>query len=111
MLSKHYLKKVESRTDKFDVLFPALTRFDERYTAGDANFVRSIDRAGCLRWYKSYVPTEQLVSEVISVLPERFPGKDKFTQLSFDDIKMFETMFGERFVQAFTFSELAEMDL
>lgn len=111
MLSKHYLKKVESRTDKFDVLLPALTRFDERYIAGDPNFAKSIERAGALRGYKAYVPTEQLISMVLSVLPERFPNRERFTQLSFDDIKMFETMFGGKFVQAFTFSELAELDL
>lgn len=110
-LDKHYIRKIQSRTDKPDVLLNALTRFHERYTAGDPRFVEAIEQLGLLPAYRSYLPTAQLVSVVVDELFRRHPGKRGFMQLGFDDIKPVEAMFGETFVQLFGFDELRGMEL
>jgi len=110
-MNSNYLKTLQKRTDKFSKLEVGLSYFDRKYSAGDPNFVIAITRLGLLREYKMYLPSEKLLSIVIETMIEKFPKTNKFTQLSFDDMKMFETLFGITLTQHFTFEELRELNL
>lgn len=104
-----YSDTLRQRTGKVDVLFAALEHFHKKYQEGSPEFVSIMTDLGLLSHYRGYIPTERMVSQVIARLPSLFPGKKKFSEMNFEDMKKFELVFGTKFIQEFTIQELIDI--
>lgn len=110
---KSYSKTLRKRVseDRVEVLFAGLERFHKKYMEGDFYFVKAMETLNLTLSYKAFVPTEVLISEVISKLKILFPKTSEFIEMHYKDLRIFETLFGWEFINEFDIEELIELGL